>query len=179
MGFFCGMKFDIISIMKSNAKNTMLLLSLIALINCKSLESRVVESQKPIQIINPYFKPWVSGVRGGGSGITVFLPVQNLNGITPDSIHFRGQRVKAFYENNTIIGRFQTPHNQPQEVILSNESMAEVKNQLLPKYQPSQFDLKLNDCVLSYIKQNKRGYYKIENLKQHISTPYPSASPKP
>lgn len=152
-------------------------MSLPALICCKNLSSKILQSQTPIQITSPYYQSWVAGVKGGGSGITVFLPVQNLNGITPDSIHFRGQRVKAIYENYNIIGRFQTPHNQRQEIILSNEPLAEVKNQLLPIQNRSPFDLPNDTCILSYIIKNKRYYYKITNLVQRQSIPYPSSPP--
>jgi len=147
--------------------------------SCKSIEPSKFQSDDSFQIEGPYYEAWTAGVRGGGSGINVFLPLKDLNGITPDSIHFRGQRVKAVYDHQHIVGRFQTPHNQPQDVIMSQKPLAEANNQLLPIEEPSPFELDENSCVLSYIRQQKRYYSKIKNLKKRRAVPHPAAPPSP
>ena len=141
--------------------------------SCKSTRSIHFQSEIPLQIESPYFQTWVAGIQGGGSGIDVFFPVKDLNNIIPDSIHFRGQRVKAVYKNKMILGHFSTPKNQHQDIILSNEPLAEANNQLLPKQDHSAFELEPNTCVLSYIIDNKRFYYKITDLIQRKSNSYP------
>jgi hypothetical protein len=178
-GFFYGMKFDVMSLM--NFKNTyiILLLFITLVLGCKSTRSINFQSEIPLQIDSPYFQTWVAGVQGGGSGIDVFLPVKDLNSIIPDSIHFRGQRVQTVYKNSMIVGHFSTPQNQRQDVILSNEPLAEANNQLLPKEDHSAFELEPNTCVLSYILENKRYYYKITDLTQRPSIPYPTTPPSP
>jgi hypothetical protein len=162
-----------------NLKNTDIipLLFIILLLGCKSTRSINFQSEIPLQIESPYFQTWLSGVQGVGSGVDVFLPVLSLNGVVPDSLHFRGQQQKAFYKNKMIIGRFSTPQNQRQDVILSNEPLAEASNQLLPIRNNSPFELPDNVCVLSYIIENKRYYYKITDLVQRSVIPYPSSSP--
>lgn len=144
------------------------------MIGCKTTKPMLFASKSPISIEVPYFQSWVAGVQGGGSGIDVFLPVKDLNNITPDSsTHFRGQHVKAVYKNKMIVGHFSTTKNQHQDIILSNEPLAEVGNQLLPIRNNSPFELPDNVCVLSYIIDDKRFYYKIKDLIQLKSSPYP------
>ena len=158
-----------------NFKNTyiILLLFITLVLGCKSTRSINFQSEIPLQIDSPYFQTWVAGVQGGGSGIDVFLPVKDLNSIIPDSLHFRGQRVQTVYKNSMIVGHFSTTKNQHQDIILSNEPLAEVGNQLLPIRNNSPFELLDNVCVLSYIIDDKRFYYKITDLIQLKSSPYP------
>lgn len=153
------------------------LLCLSFLLGCKTTKSTLFVSKPPISIEAPYFQTWVAGVQGGGRGVDVFLPVKDLNNITPDSIHFRGQRAKAVYKNQMIVGHFSSPQNQPKDIILSNEPFAEANNQLLPKADHSAFELEPNTCVLSYILENKCYYHKIIDLTQRPSIPYPKSSP--
>jgi hypothetical protein len=72
-----------------------------------------------------------------------------------------------------IVGHFSTTKNQHQDIILSNEPLAEVGNQLLPIRNNSPFELLDNVCVLSYIIDDNRFYYKITDLIQLKSSPYP------
>ena len=161
--------------LKISYKITFLCLSF--MIGCKTTKPTLFVSKSPILIEAPYFQSWVAGVQGGGSGVGVFLPVKDLKNITPDSIHFRGQRVKAAYKNQMIVGHFSSPQNQPKDVILSNEPFAEANNQLLPKEDYSAFELEPNACVLSYVIKNKRYYLKITDLAQRPSISYPSSPP--
>lgn len=153
------------------------LLCLSFLLGCKTTKSTLFVSKPPISIEAPYFQTWVAGVQGGGRGVDVFLPVKDLNNITPDSIHFRGQRAKAVYKYQMIVGHFSSPQNQPKDIILSNEPFAEANNQLLPKADYSAFELEPNACVLSYILENKRYYHKITDLTQRTSISYPKSPP--
>lgn len=154
------------------------LLCLSFLLGCKTTKSTLFVSKSPISIEAPYFQTWFAGVQGGDRGVDVFLPLKDLNNITPDSIHFRGQRAKVVYKNQMIVGHFSTLQNPLQDVILSNEPFAEANNQLLPKADHSAFELEPNACVLSYILENKRYYHKIIDLTQRPSISYPS-SPSP
>lgn len=107
----------------------------------------------------------------------MYFPVKDLNNITPDSLHYRGQRAKVIYKDQRITARFHTPDNKLEKVILSNEPLAEAHNILLPLGDNSPFDLHKNTCVLSYRLNNKRYYYKILDLTMSDCTPYPSSPP--
>lgn len=143
------------------------------MIGCQTTKPALFVSKPPISIESPYYQSWVAGIQGGGSGVDVFLPVKNLEGITLDSLFFRGQVTKAIYNNQYIVGHFKTSQNQPQDVILSHELLAEANNQLFPRRNFIPFELAEKACVLSYFHQNRRYYYKISNLTERTNVPYP------
>ncbi|MEC8723685.1 MAG: hypothetical protein VXX60_01590 [Bacteroidota bacterium] len=136
-----------------------------------------IQTAPPFEFLEaPYFQSWLAGVRGGGSGINVFIPYRNLNSITLDSLHFRGQRAAVIFEGQNIIARFKTLQNQGAVVVLSSNPLMDAKNSLLPMAERSPFELDAADCVLSYTADNKRHYYKVEGLKERPSIVFPSAA---
>lgn len=147
--------------------------------SCKVISPADIQTTPPFEFLEaPYFQSWVAGVRGGGSGVNVFIPYKNLNSITFDSLHFRGQRAAVIFEGQNIIARFKTLHNQGAVVFLSSDSLMEAKKSLLPMAERSPFELDAADCVLSYTADNKRHYYKVEGLQQRPSIVFPSATPR-
>ena len=119
-----------------------------------------------LNLISPaYFEKWIAGVEGGGSGFNVFLPIKKSSFINFDSIHFRGQRVKALHRNNMVFGRFKSINNNQSEDIIIGNTDHEKNN--------SHFSLLDNSCVLSYRIQNKRMYIEFKNLYYKPSKPYP------
>ena len=77
-----------------------------------------------------------------------------------------------------IIGRFKSSVNQKKDIIMSSNPQDEYNNKLDLRRDSSPFKLTQNECVISYIVNGKRLYYKISNLKKGESIAYPSAPPK-
>ena len=138
----------------------------IIITSCHSNANIKSISNSNLNLTSPaYFEKWIAGVEGGGSGFNVFLPIKKSSFINFDSIHFRGQRVKALHRNNMVFGRFKSiNNNQSEDIIIGNTD--HVKNN-------SHFSLLDNSCVLSYRIQNKRMYYEFKNLDYKPSKPYP------
>ncbi|GAA3565667.1 hypothetical protein GCM10022395_15090 [Snuella lapsa] len=113
-----------------------------------------------------YYEPWLSGVKSGGKGGNLYIPVlSNPKDITLDSAFFRGEQVKLeFVDKSLFIGRFKTSLNQKQDIIMSNEPYAEYGNTapVRPKKKP--FELQDNACIVSYNDGNKTLYFKIEGI---------------
>ena len=161
-----------------NTQPLILLILTSLFIQCKGGQPVTLQSTPPFILTQaPYYQAWIAGIPGGGSGINVFIPVEGTKGFEPDSLHFRGQRVKAVYQNKRIVGRFDTPHNQKKALVLSQNILKEMHNSLLAAEDRSTFPLRYNACILSYQVQNKRYYYKIEALQQQPSIAHPSAPP--
>ena len=81
---------------------------------------------------------------------------------------------KIEYVNDALaVGRFKTEANQKQDIIMSNEPYAEYANKVpeLPEKIP--FELKDDECVVSYLEKNKIKYFKIEGIVKKESTRYP------
>ncbi|NRA93632.1 MAG: hypothetical protein HRU26_13300 [Psychroserpens sp.] len=126
---------------------------------------------------NVYAQKWVAGVKGGGSGINVFIPVME-NSIMLDSIYFRGQVAKLHFNKDPqpmYIGRFLTDFNQKADMILSTDMKEESKNRNLPLKQKLPFELLGNECVVSYSEGGKTMYYKITDIEIKDPAHYPSA----
>lgn len=145
--------------------------------NCSTAQK--LQKEAPAEFDEVYFKKWTGGVRGGGSGINLFIPVSNTS-IELDSVYFRGRAVKLETkpQNKTLfIGRFETDFNQPKDFILSSDPLEEAKNELPKKPTPIPFELENNECVVSYKKNNETLYYKINGIVEKERQHYPSAPP--
>mgnify|MGYP006945858782 CR=1 FL=1 len=136
--------------------------------------AKKLQETTPINLGEVYYQSWVAGVRGGGSGVNVFIPIEsNPNNIELDSIYFKGQKSKLEITNSKLaIGRFLTDANQMEDVIMSIEPQAEYGNKApeLPKKAP--FELKEDQCVISYKQGKTIKYYKILNMIRKQSVNY-------
>jgi hypothetical protein len=138
-----------------------------------------LQGEAPTQFGDVYCQKWVAGVSGGGSGFNLFIPVMNES-IKLDSVYFRGKISKLEFKTGelpTYIGRFENDFNQPKDIIISSDRNEEYDNKLSKKLVVIPFELKDDECVVSYIKGDKIVYYKISNIEQKRPVNYPMASP--
>lgn len=80
------------------------------------------EQQPPFTIKPVVFQEWYAGIKVGGTGINVFVPVSNVNeGIVFNEVYFRnlkgklvksGNKYKAVLKNPSRHYTFQKPENQ-------------------------------------------------------------------
>lgn len=152
----------------------------LSIFNCKSAQEPLLQFQTtaPIDFSEPYYNSWVAGIEGGGAGINVFLPTTKPSKIIIDSLHFRGEKSAVETRDQFIIGRFKYTITRKKDIIFSSDRRAEYGNTLPTQIDASPFSLSQNECVISYLVNNKRLYYKISNLKKGGSIAYPSAPPK-
>jgi len=145
---------------------------------CSSAQK--LQENMPFNIDEVYSQKWIAGVQGGGSGINVFLKLKDNNhNVVFDSIYFRGKgaKLETNPDRNFCVGRFSTPFNKKQDVILSDKPKGEFGNEapIIPKKPP--FDLKDSECVISYKENNSTKYFKIEKIKEKQMVSYPSPPP--
>ncbi len=181
-----GITFEIVPLetnIKVNMKQLPLILKLIILalsttmINCSSAQK--LQKEAPAQFGEVYFQKWTAGVEGGGSGLNVFIPITKGT-IELDSIYFRDNVAKLEtkpQDPSVFIGRFSTDFNKAKDLILSSDMQEEAKNKLPVKSKGIPFDLKEDECVVSYSQHGKQRYYKISGIHQKPSLNYPSAPP--
>ena len=132
-----------------------------------------LEKSVPLPIGEVYYQNWVAGVKGGGAGFNIFIPVSdNTKNIILDSVYFKGKKAKLEFNNNTVfIGRFKSSKNRNQDIIMISDS-----NTDFPKKTP--FNLNDNECVVSYLEKDKIKYFKIENIIRKESKLYQKAPSK-
>lgn len=136
-----------------------------------------LEKTNPIQFEEPYFQSWIAGIQGGGSGINLYLP-SNDTTLKLDSVYFRGMISKVKIINTGYISHFKTNLNQRDDIIMSDEENAEYGNQLPSKDERLPFQLKDNECVISYTEDDITKYFKVINLIEVPIALYPSTAPK-
>ena len=76
------------------------------------------------------------------------------------------------------IGRFKTEINQPVDIILSSDSKEEYNNKLPQKDKGSPFELKDDECVISYTLNGKIEYFKVSNIRKEVAVNYPGVQPE-
>jgi hypothetical protein len=141
--------------------------------------TKKLQKISPITIGKVYIQKWVAGVQGGGSGLYIFIPVSDAS-IKLDSVYFRGTATKLSvkYQNkNMFIGNFINPSKQKHDIIMSGDSKEEYGNKLPISKEPKPipFELKDDECVISYIDGKKTKYFKVGNIVEKQLIPYPSA----
>ena len=148
---------------------------------CSSAQK--LQKEAPVKFGTAYYQHWVAGVQGGGSGINLFIETEGTlkENIQLDSVYFRGMVAKFQVKPNNpslFIGRFSLKANQKRDIIMSSKPKAEYSNELPKLKTEIPFDLKDNECVVSYKEGDKMKYFKIENVVEKQPQYYPSAPPK-
>ncbi|WP_460220467.1 hypothetical protein [Psychroserpens sp. MEBiC05023] len=136
-----------------------------------------LERKAPTQFGEVYCQEWIAGVQGAGSGLTIFIPVNDIS-IVLNEVYFRGQMSKLEVNSanpQLYIGRFKTDINQSSELILSSDQKEEYANKMHEKPKEFPFELKDNECVVSYQIGDKIMYYMISNVVQKVPLSYPSS----
>jgi len=141
-----------------------------------------LQDKAPVQLMEVYCQSWVAGVRGGGAGINIFIPtnLKTYNHNRLDSVYFRGKSAKLqIIEDKTIVyvGRFISDVNRKQDLIMSSDKKEEYGNKMLKVEEEIPFELKDDECIVSYKVGARTKYFKIKNIVEKASIPYPSAPP--
>ena len=144
----------------------------------KNPESIELEDRASFILDTVYIQSWMAGVRGGGSGIHMYITLEsNKNNVMLDSVYFRGLQAKVELSKISYIASFKTSANQKDDIIMSNNKNDEYGN-LPPEEQNFPFQLKENECVLSYIENNTTKYLLVKNVQEKPQLEYPSAPPR-
>ncbi|OED34941.1 hypothetical protein AB832_06655 [Flavobacteriaceae bacterium (ex Bugula neritina AB1)] len=139
--------------------------------------SQKVDKAAPVSFKSPYFQKWVAGVQGGGSGFNVYLPLSSETDIELNEIYFRGKKVELLLRSDkpVYVGRYTDPNSVKRDKIMSSDPKEEFKNQVPVIEEKIPFELKGNECIIGYTKEGKKGYFKLDTLKEKEILAYPSA----
>lgn len=167
--------------MKIISNAFLMLIIMTSFSQCSSAQK--LQKEAPVKFGTAYYQHWVAGIQGGGSGINLFIQTEGFSkeNIQLDSVYFRGKASKFEVKPNNpslFIGRFSLKSNQKKDIIMSNKPKAEYGNELPELKTKIPFELKDNECVVSYKEGDKTKYFKIENLVEQPPQYYPSAPPR-
>jgi len=148
---------------------------------CSSAQK--LQTEAPVKIGNAYYQHWVAGIQGGGSGINLFITVAGIinKSIQLDSVYFKGKVSKLEFKpsnSSLFIGRFPSDVNSKKDIIMSNKPKGEYGNETPIRKVKIPFELKENECVISYLERGKTKYFKIKNVVKKQPEYLPEVAPK-
>ncbi len=160
--------------------NPFLYLVLISLIvtGCKTpQQTTYFEENPPFSINNATYQKWVAGTQEGGKGTNVTLEFEYIDsGVMLKDVFFDSQ-VTALSplpnQQNTYMGYF--TQNSNRNFVMDGDVVKEVVNTLPKK---NNFDLEKNQAVISYLKEGKLHYVKLDELIELPLLAYPSTNGK-
>ncbi len=152
-------------------KNIIIAIVAVFLIQCKSAQ---FDSKPPIKIPGATFNNWVGG-QPGVSGIRVIIGYEKQADIELQKSSFPNKisKVEAYVRKDKtfLVGHIDTSSREKEDMILERDSKKEIKNKLPEAKFP--YELKENEAVISYLKNGKIKFFKIENIKQTKTDFYP------
>ncbi len=136
-------------------------------LQCASSKDIITTFEKPTSFkVKPvYFQEWYAGIKVGGTGINIFIPVVNeADNVVIDSVYFRNLKGKLTKRD----GRY--------SAILQNKSLHYifVKSERGIDYP---FSLKDNECAIRYTENGETKYLKITKTKEKEGTYYENGPP--
>lgn len=144
----------------------------IFLVSCSSNNKFKIEKEQPLQLKEAYFEQWTSGVKGGGSGLNIFL-ISEKKGENKDvqieGIYFQDSYTTlTFYQPNKYQGFIKTKGNDSSFAL--DEGGKKVDASTKQKEEEIPFELGDNEAVISYVKEGKKKYFKVTMVKKEMKT---------
>jgi hypothetical protein len=164
-------------IFKTTLSFLLMLLVMASFSQCSS--AKRIQEKAPLELGQVYCQNWIAGIEGGGAGLNIYIPTVNSS-VELDSVYFRGKAAKLEIKslNQTIyIGRFISDLNKKKDIVMSSEPNAEYGNEIPKIPQKIPFELKDNQCVISYNDGKTTKYFMVDNVVEKDLIPYPSAPP--
>jgi hypothetical protein len=142
-------------------------LSFMASFSQCSKEQRL-EKKAPMEFGEVYYKKNAQAVRDLEPSLTLYIPIQEDSiKIELDSVYFKGKSAKLVQSTqNLYFSRFIMKPAYTEDIILSSDMAEEHKNKLPKRDSKIPFELKPNECIISYKMGGETKYYKISNIKE-------------
>lgn len=140
--------------------------------------SQKIEDIQQVTIKQAYYQEWVAGVKGGGTGINLYIPLSDQQeGMNLKYAYFRGYKIKLNKKpnENVYVGKYQNQVDD--DKIMSSDPKKEYTNKV-PHTDKIPFELKGDQCVIAYEKEGKEEFLKIEKLNKKELEAYPMQRPQ-
>ncbi len=145
-------------------KIAILLVILASFTQCAS--SQNIDTVSPVTIEESYFQKWVAGRKEAGSGFTIHLSIKKNDDVVLNHAYFKGKKIELKLNNKAVyVGRYTYP-NKTKDLIMSDDPQEEFRNTAPIIEEKIPFELKENECVITYTKDKKEGFFKIDDLPE-------------
>ena len=133
-----------------------------------------------LKVEKAFYNKWFGG-QPGVRGTKVEIHLKDASEVIFVALYFQGKRTKVEVSQmekfTRIIAHFSTSKRKNRNLILDADITKELEN-TLPSLEEFPFQLKENEAILSYKKEGKTLYFKIENIKKLQSISFPSMNKK-
>lgn len=153
--------------LKKATYTIVMVLTLSLVYQCGSSKVAAVnfEDQTPFTVKPIVFQEWYAGIKVGGTGINVFIPVSDVEaGVELDEIYFRNLKGKLIEKEKEYVAVLKHPSRH-------------YTFRIADKPQDYPFDLKNNECVISYVQNGQTKFCKIKTLNEVAGTYYENGPP--
>lgn len=134
-------------------------------ISTKEVASTNFEERVPFKIKSVYFQEWFAGIEHGGTGYTLYLPVvQKGSDVSVEEVYFRNLKGRFYFQDGRYIAILKNP----------NKSYVFTKVEKPENYP---FDLKDNECVVTYVENDITKFYKMSIDKELAGVYYKDGAP--
>ncbi|WP_146052850.1 hypothetical protein [Aquimarina sp. I32.4] len=136
---------------------------LLAFSRCASNQN--MNNPMPIQVKEIYFEEQIYKGTDKVSGFDIFIEVVKKPNLILDYAYFKGKKLKLTYQEdrNVYTGHY-TKAMKQQDLIMSDDSNKEFQNQLPEIEEKIPFDLKDDECMITYTIKGEKGDFKLNNV---------------
>ena len=143
--------------------------------NCASSQ---FDKKPPFTITKAQHQEWVGGKPGSkGTMVTIEFANKVEDNIQFDSIYFNNRSanisVGSFSEKTVISGNFGNSSFTEKIVIMDKDPKKEFGNEAPKSTNKLPFELSNNECVISYLIDSKKHYFKLDALQKGKTIIYP------
>jgi hypothetical protein len=123
------------------------------------------EEEAPFKVKPVSFQEWYAGIKVGGTGINVFIPITNIKeNIVFNNVYFRNLKGQLVKEQGKYVAVLKNP----------SQNYTFTKPEKPADYP---FTLADDECVLSYTENGILKYYKMISLNEVAGTYYENGAP--
>ncbi len=146
-----------------NKKNSLILIFLLLIIGC----SHQIKLEKNSSLVfeETYYHSWIAGVRGGGSGLNIYLTLKNSpnKNIQLEGIYFKQQYCTLEFQGDyKYLCHILTNENRENNLVKKTVKIENNTTNKIP------FDIAGEDAVIVYFENQKKKYLKITMLYKEI-----------
>ena len=143
-------------------KTIIAVLLLCAGISCPT--KRVLDKNQEVKIANAYYKKWSSGVRGGGSGVIIFIEVKKEYNLDKEKIKL----LHVYFNGGDSTLKKQSERLYQGYIAATKSTIDKGLGVPSKKVEKESFNLAKDEGVLCFIKNGKKQYQKINLEEQQL-----------
>jgi hypothetical protein len=131
----------------------------------KATTATTFQEQAPFKVKPVYFQEWYAGIKVGGTGINIFLPITDVaENVKIDRVYFRNLTGELSKKDGKYFALLK--NKSPHYTFTKSKAPADYP-----------FKLKDNECVVSYTENSATKYLKIATLNEVAGTYYENGPP--